>query len=553
MRPLMLALLAAVAVAALALGALSAARAAFGPSPVDYARQQAALDALARQQQQAEALAPLDLAVAAGWRLLPLLLVAAGGALALRYVWALAGAHAARFRAERRPDERGLLPAPAEHLAEHSAAALGAYHAARIAEAQRQPVPHTYSPHISYAPHDSYAPRLDYRGDTGRNALPAPDEPAADELAQVPSFAQLLDAGRVGRGHPLLLGYDLGAEGEPAELVGSWRDLYATAVAGLPGSGKSTSQRFFAAQTAMHGARFVVCDPHMGAGDDSLAATLDPLRALYLCEPAEEPRRILDAVKFVADIGEGRVKGRDGSRAPIILWVDELTSLIGRSDVGDELAELLERVAQEHRKVGVYLSASGQIWTASRARSELRDSLASVLCHRMKRGQARLLLPTEEAATVERLGNGEAVLWRTSGVTTRVRIPNTTAEDVRRVAGLLGDGSADMVDLGRPRAGSRAAEGAAAPLVTPPWPGHGPDAARTSESGASPSGRGILLDAEAAGLLGRFAAGATVHDLAAERAGTANPSDRRYKAARQQVEALLRAQVAGGAQVEVQR
>ncbi len=94
------------------------------------------------------------------------------------------------------------------------------------------------------------------------------------EGAGQPAFAALLDAGRVGRGQPLLLGYDLDSGG--VELPGAWLDLYATATAGLPGTGKTTSQRFFACQTALHGARFVVCDPHAGAGDDSLAATPRP-------------------------------------------------------------------------------------------------------------------------------------------------------------------------------------------------------------------------------------------------------------------------------------
>src|SRR5262249_7847986 len=153
------------------------------------------------------------------------------------------------------------------------------------------------------------------------------------------------------------------------------------------------------------------------AADDSLAATLDPLRGIFLCEPASEPRAILDLVRYVADIGEQRIQGRSRDRTPIILWLDELTGVLRRRDVGDALAELLEKIAQEYRKRYVYLSASGQIWTAARATSELRDSFASVICHRMKRSQARLLLPTEEAALVERLPTGRAVLWRTSGAT----------------------------------------------------------------------------------------------------------------------------------------
>jgi hypothetical protein len=86
-----------------------------------------------------------------------------------------------------------------------------------------------------------------------------------------------------------------------------------------------------------------------------------------------------------------------------------------------------------------------EVWRLERA----------VLCHRMKRAQARLLLPTDEAAQAERLAVGSAVLWRTSGATATVQIPLTTAADVRRVAGLLAtgrlphqpDGSQNEADL----------------------------------------------------------------------------------------------------------
>ena len=99
---------------------------------------------------------------------------------------------------------------------------------------------------------------------------------AAGISDSVTTFAQLLSRGRVGKGNPLLLGFDVETGGE---LVGSWLDLYSTIVSGLPGSGKTTSQRFLACQTALQGARFAICDPHAGAADDSLAATLAPLSA----------------------------------------------------------------------------------------------------------------------------------------------------------------------------------------------------------------------------------------------------------------------------------
>lgn len=400
--------------------------------PVDYARQEAEIARYQAELERTRQLEPLDLMLAAAWRVLPL--AAAIGGLAYLGAWGVA--HQIRFRRERWPRHDGLLPVELAELPQVGAAALGAYHTARIAEAQRQPVPHalTFSPH--YTAH--------HRAD----ALGPPLAPVAELPAPggVPTFAALLDGGRVGRGsdgraQPLLLGVD--AE-TGAELVGDWRDLYSTVVAGFSGSGKTTTQRFLAAQTALHGARFVVVDPHADAGPDSLAATLAPLASCYLCEPASDDRRILEAVRLVADIGDRRVRGRDPDLTPVILWADELTKLLGRSAIGDKLAELLEAVAQEYRKRNVFVCGSGQIWTAERVTSELRDSFASVIAHRMKRGQARMLLPTDEAAQVERLETGRAILWRTSGETTTIAIPNTTRADVARVANLLTDTAPTM-------------------------------------------------------------------------------------------------------------
>lgn len=330
-----------------------------------------------------------------------------------------------------RADSAGLYPVTRQQIASGDMydlifKAVEDYHKTQALRAIHQPGQTPAS--LTYSPHSN------------RTALDLKDEPEQLSAASVPTFGELLNSGRVGRGHPLLLAYDL-EDGKP--LDGSWLDLYSTAIAGLPGTGKTTSQRFYACQTALHGARFAVVDPHAEAGEDSLAATLEPLKSVYICDPASDDKAILNAVKLIASIGEKRAKHGDRDRTPVIIWIDELTALLARSTVRDALAELIEQIAQEYRKVGVYATASGQIWTASRTgdSSALRDSFASALVHRMKRSQARLLLPTEDAQRVERLAQGQAVLWRTSGASTLVGVPNTTAADVGRVAEMLAGGA----------------------------------------------------------------------------------------------------------------
>jgi len=79
------------------------------------------------------------------------------------------------------------------------------------------------------------------------------------------------------------------------------------------------------------------------------------------------------------------------------------------------------------------------------------------------------------------------------------------------------------------------AAGARGGAAGPAWSG-GPAGASASGRAESPQ------DAEAGRVIAAFAAGASIHDLAA---GTTNPGDRRYKAARMRVEGFLRRLAAG--------
>jgi hypothetical protein len=104
---------------------------------------------------------------------------------------------------------------------------------ARIEQAGNVGTPHVFSPHYSSRSTD----------------LALPEPPAQLTAGTVPSFADLLSSGRVGKGNLLILGY-----ADNTELTGSWLDLYSTIVAGMSGTGKTTTQRFLACQTALHGA-----------------------------------------------------------------------------------------------------------------------------------------------------------------------------------------------------------------------------------------------------------------------------------------------------------
>jgi hypothetical protein len=114
---------------------------------------------------------------------------------------------------------------------------------ALIEDRRRPNVPHVFSPHYSSRSTD----------------LALTDPTALLSAGTVPSFGDLLSSGRIGKGNPLVLGFD---EADNSEVNGTWLDLHSTAIGGMPGTGKTTTQRFLACQTALQGARFAIIDPH---------------------------------------------------------------------------------------------------------------------------------------------------------------------------------------------------------------------------------------------------------------------------------------------------
>ena len=297
---------------------------------------------------------------------------------------------------------------------------------AQIATAQ-QPGPIAHS--LTYAPR--YAAPAQLGGAVEQLQLAAP------ALASVPSFAQLLEGGRIGpdadgRQQLLVLGY-----GEDGAVEGDWRSLYSSAAGGLQGSGKTWGTAFLLAQSAAAGAQLVICDPQ--AGDvESLANRVAPLRSAMLCDIADDDRTIGQALDLAYDILDRRDKG-DSDRRPVIVAIDEWLSL-RRGKLADRLPELVEAFATRGRKMNVHCMLLTQRADKD-AIGNFRNTLASSYIYRMRPDEARMLTGLRAAQLpndVLQLEPGECYLLDTRGQLRKVRIPHCAPADVERVAAQLG-------------------------------------------------------------------------------------------------------------------
>jgi hypothetical protein len=394
------------------------------------------------------------------------------------------------------PRADGTLPVPYWQLPNAGPAALAGFHQAAIARAT--------------APGRAVA----------RDVTPVA-APVVKVVAPAPTFGSLLENGTIGPGHPLILGY---ADGQP--LGGTWSDLYSSAVAGISGSGKTTTLRFLAGQSALQGARFVVLDPHALAGADSLAGTLAPLHLRFWAPPESKPAAMLELLEAVADVLAARLAGGPVDY-PLIVCVDEFTSLMGRSEVAAPLATLIEAIAQEGRKALVFALISGQVWTADRAGSTaLRDALASTYVHRMRPDQARRLLPNADAKRAEGLSPGRALLARTTGEVIEVSIPMTTQADIERVATLVATQAAtEMAARGR----STSSQIVDVVAITKP------EVAK------------VAVSDEARRAADLFFGGMSMADVVKELRGVTSSQGGRYQTALADVQELVRQGVKGGA------
>lgn len=407
---------------------------------------------------------------------------------------------------------------------------IHAHHVTALTRASAQRFPEGLQ-QLSF--HDSSRPQL--------AAPPGLEQASPLELAPpgVPSFAQLLDQGRIGPGRPLLLGFRAD-DGQPIE--GSWNDLYSAGVGGMTGSGKSWLVAFLAAQSAAAGARIILIDPH--AGDpESLATRLAPLAASYMCDVASDPTQIASALRLAADKLDGRKAGK-GGLWPLLLIVDEWTSLL-RGRLADLLTATALDYAEQGRKYSCYALLAAQAWQIDAA-GPVRDRLASHYAMRTRGAQFRYQLGLHGSAPLDTLflQSGQAYFLSTRGELGKVQIPQMVDSDLARVASLI-EGPAAAT--GQPFGFQRVA-GHVTPSAQAATSGrHDGDTMVTAAAPVTTAaGSAKTVSPEAARALALLHAGNDIPAIVRELRGVVPREGRRYMSALADVTDLIRQATKGG-------
>ena len=475
-------------------------------------------------QHQAQASATLPARVLADYGLLLLLGVGAAG---LCYV-AFDGYRRRRVPLVRFGGElvaRDLIESADPRLLALLADQVHARGVARIEEARRPAVP----AHLTYAPHYS-----------ARNELAAGmDAPMlAPALASVPTFAQLLDQGAIGpaadgRAQPLLLGYNA-ENGTPIE--GSWKSLYSAGIGALQGAGKSWLEAFLLSQSALQGARLIICDPHAGHDSESLASRIAPLAPAFLCDVAQSDREILAALKLANDELDQRKAGK-GSAYPIVVAIDEWTSLL-RGELGDVLPVYATNFAEQGRKFGVNALLSAQGWGKD-VTGDVRNRLTSHYILRQRPDEARYqtgLRAAQLPGDIRTLPDATGYLLTVKGDFVKVVIPQMTAADLVTIGARLGGEAPSNVP-------------SALPSTARPFgfAGRQPEGNRKANTEGT-EGRPSAAErpAEHARIVALFVAGKTIPEIVKEVFHLDSNGGRAYVERRQLVEDVIR-QAIGGA------
>lgn len=248
-----------------------------------------------------------------------------------------------------------------------------------------------------------------------------------------PTFRTLLENGTIAPGQPLVMGYhNSGPEFRTIE------NLKALGVGGWQGSGKTLSCAYLMGSAVYaYGAEGYLLDPHRHH-KESLTSRLRPLIQGGFVK-AINPFYLRKTLEELDERVTRRLNGQEPCYSTLVVMIDELSRVVKTADdVLKLLISFLERCTEETRKANVLFCGISPKWTARHfgGRADIRGCLNSMLVHKMKPSQAKLLLeePEEKALLKEIQKPGEGVLVTDYSGPVKVAIPYCTDRDFEYLA-----------------------------------------------------------------------------------------------------------------------
>ena len=247
----------------------------------------------------------------------------------------------------------------------------------------------------------------------------------------IPDFFSLWQNDKLPKDGKILLGFNA-ANGEP--VISSFGEMYSTLIGGQPRSGKSTFVRFLIVQALLQGGKFVVIDPHVDAGQDSLAGSFEVINSKLYAPIARSTQDQLNLIELVKLEIKDRLSGKKKADFDLIFITDETGQMLSDPNTGKPLEELLGIIVNQAGKARVYAISIGQNFHSRIVSTVVRNSYISIVSTYSRKEVARMLSGDQTFAELaETLQVGQIVLYKRHE-SMIINVPNVTSRHVGLIA-----------------------------------------------------------------------------------------------------------------------
>lgn len=413
-----------------------------------------------------------------------------------------------------------------------------ALEAAGTALVSRSRIPDPVPAQITYSP--THAPHVTTTATT--HHLEAPE--AALQLPPACSLTDVLRVHTVPSGH-VLLGLNAASQPVVVDLARSPHAL----IVGQTGSGKTVAARGLLKQMMDDGAAIVACDPHASKPDWAPFSEAIVGDVAVDSDQAARLLRWLVGEALAERLAEFRETG-ECHQTPIAVWIDEAASMV----TNEEVPRMVAKLVREARKCNIRIllgSQDGLCGTLKLTSGERAQFTTTVVAGYLEAEHAPRILGRGHGIPVDQLGQGVGAVRFAGRSAQLVRLPMVSRSDLQHHIGSKGATrpGAHVVDIDDaapsvPPATAPRLEGAMGRGWKPlegaglEWADEGSGKGRKGSGSPLPQSGEYVPEAGTEDIIRRFMGGETLHQIAADLAGSSGGRD--YQRESQRVRDVIR-------------